>query len=226
MARVLKVMCLTAALLVCSGRPAEARLIDWLEELSGPGPFTGNGGLVGTICFGSAVKSEGRAARIVGAAPEDKRKPCAYFDFRHFETENDDNFHQFGKTVGATAYDFGATWLLYRPIELGAGIGFVRFAANDVSTTKMTLTGPRVVIKPLLMLTPVSKWRDSNGAPTTWAKVASVVKLHARQTVILGNLQATDFGVAPGLSTFNVDNDQVTSFGLLIDVTEYWRPWR
>ena len=221
MARVTRLVCLAAALLVGGWQPAEAGLIDWMEELSGPGPFTGNGGLVGTICFGGPLKSESesRAARIVGSAPEDKQKPCAYFDFRHLETENDDNFHQFGRTVGATAYDFGATWLLYRPIEVGAGVGFIRFAANDVSATRMTLTGPRVVIKPLLMLTPTRHWGG------TWARVASVVKLHARQTIILGNLQASDFGVAPGLSAFDVDNDQVTSFGVMFDVTEYWRRW-
>ena len=207
MARVLRVLCLMVIVLACGWKPAEARnpFLDWMEELSGPGPFRGWGGFVATICFGGE--------RFPGRYSEDIKKPCAYFDFRKLEAEENDNFLEFGE-VGATAYDFGATWQLYRPIELGVGMGFVRFAANDVSTTRMTLTAPRLVIKPLLLIP------GSSG----WGKWTTILKLYARENIILGNLQATDFGVAPGRSTFNVDNDKVTSFGVLFDLTDFWRP--
>jgi len=209
MARALRVTCLMVVVLACGGRPAEARwaFLDWMEELSGPGPFTGGPGLVATVCNFRDLR---------GAFSEDKRKPCFYFDFRHVEAKDSDNFREFGE-VGATSYDFGATWQLYRPIEVGVGGGFVRFAANGESTTKFTLAVPRLAVKPLLMLTPTRHWGG------TWAKWASVPKLYVRESVILGNLKATDFGVAPGLSTFDVDNDQVTSFGLMLDFTELWR---
>jgi hypothetical protein len=49
---------------------------------------------------------------------------------------------------------------------------------------------------------------------------ASILKYYARYSMILGRLQAEDFGVSSGQSTFDVRNDRVLSRGVLIDFSE------
>jgi len=214
MARVIRVVCLTMALLAGGWRAAEAGLIDWMEELSGPGPFTGFGGVTATICD---------FRKLPGALPLGQKKPCFFVDYRHLRTREEDDSSEFGK-VRANVFDFGVSWQLYRFIELGAGAGFVLFNAktNDERTTKMTLTAARLAIKPVLMIVPSDCWE----AHQTWAKWASSVKLYVKEGIILHNVNAFDFGVEPGVSTFDIDYDKITSFGVMFDVTEFWRPWR
>ena len=211
MARVIRLVCLTVALLAGGWRAAEAGLIDWMEELSGPGPFTGFGGVTATICD---------FRKLPGVLPLGQKKPCFFFDYRYLQTREKDDSSEFGR-VRAHVLDFGVSWQLYRFIELGVGGGTILFDGSE-NPAKPTLTAARLAIKPLLLMTPSDCWE----AHQTWAKWAGVVKLYVKEGVILHNVDADDFGVAPGASTFNIDFDKVTSIGLMFDLTEFWRPWR
>jgi hypothetical protein len=211
MARALRVVCLTAGLLIGGWQSAEAGLIDWMEELSGPGPFTGYGGITATICD---------FRESPGALRLGQTKPCFFVDYRHLRTREKDDASEFGK-VRANAFDFGVSWQLFRFLELGAGGGVILFDGNK-DPARPTLTFARLAIKPVLLMIPYDCWEEHQ----TWAKWASVVKLYFKEGIILKNVNAGDFGVAPGASTFDVDYDKVTSFGVMFDVTEFWRPWR
>ena len=188
--------------LLASSRPAHAGIIDVLEQLSGPGPFGTKvpGLLIDGGCGGRNVP-----LGIPVSAPPPTR-PCFYFDARPF-------FHadanQFYPSVDADAYEFGLTFPVRLPIELGFGAGLIRFNSNGVTTTKATTTPVRVVVKPLFI---VPQLRDN--------KWAGLVKYYVRETIIWGRLTQDDFGVSATRHVFNEKNERVTSAGFLIDAGE------
>ena len=194
---------LTSAVLVLlavSAQPAEANIWDVLEQLSGPGPFHSRGNvLVSGGCVQPQVPHLGIDSRVPA------RAPCWFFDLRRFHADADEFF----RAVDAQAYDFGATFQVRRPIELGFGMGLIHFSSNGVNTTKVTTTPLRVVVKPLLI---VPKLRDK--------KWAGVVKYYVRESVIWGRLTQDDFGISAARHVFNEKNDVVTSAGFLIDLGE------
>jgi hypothetical protein len=206
MRRVLRLGCFTLIVMGLCSRPAEAGLWDWLEELSGPGPFREDAlaNFTARVCFTPTPRSG-------------SREPCVYLDYRRFINNEDDNFFEEIGEVRATAFDFGLTWEIWRPIDVGVGGGFLRFHTSKKDTTRTTLVGPRVQVKPLLFFRPAPYWsQDQNLRRRQWA---SVLKFYVRHSVILGRLQGTtDFGAEK--SSFDVTNDRVMSYGFLLDFTE------
>jgi hypothetical protein len=201
---------------------AEAWYFDWIWELSGPGPSEGGPGVLGTFCLFSNASSRG-STRFDPA-------PCLYVDRRSVQNDrdgkggDDDNFPN---RVRLEPWDFGVSWRLFNDgLEVGAGIGFIRFQSDDLiahrgklARTKFTVNAPRVVVAPIRLLFPGVDNSDWTGALTR------LVKVYGRLTIIPGTIDATDFGVplgmAPGQSTFRERNDVVPSAGLVIDVGEF-----
>lgn len=198
-----KFFCITSLVVIAllvSSRPAQAKIIDWLEQLSGPGPFGTRGSV---LVSGGCVQPDLPRLGIDSTTPA--TTPCWFFDLRRFHADADEFFN----AVNAEAYDFGATFQVRRPIELGFGMGFIRFSSNGVNTTKVTTTPLRVVVKPLLF---VPKLQDK--------KWAGFLKYYVRESVIWGRLTQDDFGISAARHVFNEKNDVVTSAGFLIDLGE------
>jgi hypothetical protein len=215
MSRVLRVGWLILSAVVLCSRPADAALADWLEKLSGPGPFEEDAlaNLVSTWCFTKTLTQ-----------PDDRPTPCLYVDYHRMINEKDDNFYQDvglkGKELKLTAYAFGLAFQPWRdvPIDVGGEIGRLQFLTKDTDTTKWTLA-PRVQVKPLLFVPKLF----ARGEHPVLRKGASVLKFYVRRLVILGTLNGErDFGV-PG-STFEIKNERRWSLGFLLDFTELRRP--
>ena len=215
MKRVFPLAGLVLVALMASAQPAYADLWDWLQELSGPGPFHTGGSILGTVCPGSGPQIRPYEAT--------SNTPCVFFDFRRFLPSKGDNFPT---RVEVTAYDTGLTWEVRRPVEVGIGVGVIVATGNGKTATRFTLTAPRIAVKPVLLL------GDLFGKAKYWEthpkarRFGSILKWYARETVITGRLTAQDLGVSPDKSTFNAKNDRVASAGFLIDIGELVRPQR
>ena len=93
--------------------------------------------------------------------------------------------------------------------------------SNTATRTKVVLTVPRIVIKPILFFGPPTFWYNVDNKK--WLKAASMLKFYVRENMILGEMTAADFAVDPKVNSFRVMNDRVASIGFIIDVTELSR---
>jgi hypothetical protein len=205
MVRVVRVGCLLFMALGMGSHAAEATIMDWMQELSGPGPFNGGGNGMATICIASVTLTYTRAV---------EKMPCAFFDVRRLVNEDDDNFPAIGK-VEVFAYDFGPTWQFGRAFEAGFGGGLMHFKSNNKAFTRPTLVLARFQVKPLIAVGYPLWARHPEGA-----KWASMFKYYYRFSMIAGRLRAEDFGVSSAQSNFSAKNEIRQSRGVLIDFSE------
>jgi hypothetical protein len=212
MIRVLRLAALALIVLVMSARPGEASIMDWMQELSGPGPFTGYSGAMTRICpLVLPAPTPGEAAE------RGLKDPCLFFDVRHLFTDEEHSRGRFGE-VKVLAVEFGPNFRVWRALDIGFGGGIFHFNSHGQDGTRITLVVPRIELKPVLLFASASYWKEH----PTGRKWASIPKYHVRNVIILGRLQDQDFGAtpSPGSAPFNVRNDDVFSGGLLFDFSE------
>ncbi len=219
MSRVLRVGWLILSAVVLCSRPADAGLPDWLEQLSGPGPFESDG-LAG---FVSNVWCFERFNKITLSQDDKQKNPCLYVDFHKFINDDDDNFYkasgQDKKQLRATAYALGVAFQPWEKLhtDFGADFGRITFHTSETDAGHLTVGG-RAQVKPLLFV-------KAFGADPKWRKWASVPKVYLRRSVILGTLNgAKDFGAIGKGSTYERKNEGLWSCGLLLDFSELLRP--
>jgi hypothetical protein len=198
--RTLVVSCVLA--LVMLAAPSRALAVGWddlwdyLDQLSGPGPFHGKGAAAIQI----ACIEGGRANLLRSPSSPDGIVPCLFVDFRALSVEPKDPFDE----VTAKLTDIGVSWHLQRYFEYGAGIGMARFNSKGITTTNFTLTYLRLGVKPLVL---IPRWRDS--------KRAAAVKYFYRHTIRFGEISAADFGV---VDPWREGTEVLKSNGVLVDV--------
>lgn len=198
MKRVFCIPSLVVIALLVPSRPAQAGIIDWLEQLSGPGPYSTKTFLAATVCP-TKHSLNGRTYS------PDNWFPCYYVDNHRFHSVKDDNF----PATKANLVDFGVAFEVRRQIEVGAGAGWIDFSTKAKSTAKFTVTLARVTVAPL---------QFGNWSRTRWyARIPDMVKLYARETWIPGEITAADLGVT---STFRAEDDKITSMGVVLDLGE------
>ena len=217
------------AALVCVGSiafpaRASASLMDWLQELSGPGPFNAKGmNIMLDVCpTGHRLNADNKLdifASEYESRPADKPRICFFLDNRRFQNEGSgDNFG--AGQIDVHALELGASAHLHRSVSIGFGVGWIGFNAKDkgAETTKFLVTAPRVVFKPALIFGSDSFWEDKKALRTA----ASIIKFYIRNNIISGTLTGADFGLKPGDAnvTFAVKHDRVWSTGFLLDFTE------
>jgi hypothetical protein len=205
MKRALHVVSLVLVLAAVSSRPAEANLWDWLDQLSGPGPFASRGNIAFTLQCEPAPGTRTRDDNWLNILRPDERGQCWYFDQRVFRSEADDRFGP----VTASISEVGSSYQLVGSLEVGAGAGLARFSSEGASATRLTLTFPRLVFKPLRLIPQLDERR--------WP---SFFQVYYRETLIVGPLRHDDFDFEEGV-TFSVDHDRVKSMGFIIDVTAF-----
>jgi hypothetical protein len=223
-----------AALIVlgCSW-PAQAGLLDILEELSGPGPFgrkVGRNLLFSGFCQPPGDKEHPELTHkvpllgipndisvtrknpvtggdeVIRTVPIPAEMPCFYADVRSLLAPRDDNFP---RRVSAFVIDGGLTFPIVKPFEIGVGFGAVRFHTDDLSTYRFMVTPLRFVAKPLLF---IPKYRNS--------RKLDFLKYYIKETVIIGRLRGEHFGVSNDVFDNKSWRDFVTSGGLVVDVFE------
>ena len=213
MKRVLPCASLVVLSVLASAPPARADIIDWLQELSGPGPYKFGGAVLTTLCGTNR-------SRLIQDYDPSSNKLCFYADLHRYVPRDDSkNQENFPATVDAQVYDFGLVWRVSRPVDIGLGAGVFHFTSDGGSPTRFTLTFPRIVVKPVLfvpyLLGKATYWDSHEKAARLW----SSIKWYARQNVIVGTLDADDFGVGR-LSSFKAEDDRVLSVGFVFDVIE------
>jgi hypothetical protein len=205
--------------LICGGligypRPASASLMDWLQELSGPGPFNGRAwNAMLDVCPERGISD----TRFFVSEYDDKQPVrCIFFDKRRFVNIDGDNFGAGRIDVGL--WELGGSANVHRAVAIGFGFGRVRFKSQGGEKETWVLTAPRIIVKPAMLFGAAQFWHDHE----FWRTLASVVKYYVKNNVIAGRLTGADFGLKAGDANFNfvANDDQVWSRGFIIDLTE------
>jgi hypothetical protein len=208
---------------------------DYLEALSGPGPFKGYGwftldvfcgGQTRDYAAGEAVGDKlDRLVPNLSALPpgilgrtrpatrgNEHDQPCLYIDITHLTSDAN---RRFPFPVEATFRESGFSFRLLAPLELGAGLGGLSLhtnAADDVKLDKSVfmLTPLRVKIFPLYA------FRQLEGR-----KWPGLIQVYFRESLLVGHLDGRDFGVSEDV--FAEDSEFVRSFGVRIDIGKLFR---
>ena len=201
--RTLVMSCVFAAVMLGCTRPAHAGIDDWwdyLDQLSGPGPFYGGPAIGATIGCWEDGRFEWRRAI------EPRRfSPCVYWDWRELSAPAKAPFAE----VSANLLDSGVSFHISPYFEYGVGIGWAHFATS-VRDTKFavdnfTITPARLVFRPLRA---IPEWRANPRA--------GFLQIVVRDTVRFGRLTSADFG-APN-DPWSTGTEHLTGVTLVIDV--------
>ena len=201
--RTMVVWSLVAGVMLGSVPSAHAGLDDWwdyLDQLSGPGPFYDGPAIGATIgCFEDGQFVWRRAVR------ERRFSPCVYWDWRELSARPRAPFAE----VSANLVDSGVSFHLTPYFEYGVGLGVAHFATTvretDFKVTNFTLTPARLVLKPLRA---IPEWRGNTRA--------GFLQIVVRDTVRFGRLTSADFG-APN-DPWSTGTEHLTGVTLVIDV--------
>jgi hypothetical protein len=219
MTRPILVACATIAILTLHAVPANAGFWAWLEEFSGPGPFTtgANVPLFLTLCFPETSfkrdqvrKSDGtqrseefwkswRWSRISLGRPEKggDTRWCLYYDRIRFAAPETPDLAPPRPTVlypevRVTTHDLGGSVPIADGMfDIGAGIGWLHVsnARTDNTETRFTITPIRLASRPFFF---VSKFRNWDNR---WEKLLGSFKVYVKETAVLGDsIGAEDFG--------------------------------
>jgi hypothetical protein len=189
-------------------QPARADIWDWLEELTAVGPSHSRGNLTVTLhCRGQ------NAGWFKPLPSEDGRsifqRTCYFADVRRFKSEEDARF--FPSRI--EMYEAGPMFQVIPPLEIGAGVGLMHIDSSGIKVNRMTVSLPRIVLKPLLLIPALEKKPD-------WG----FIQLYFRETRIYDEFTEADFNTKPGY-TFpsRINGDMPRSFGFMIDGTLLFR---
>ncbi len=218
-----------AAILLAGSRPARAGDIwDYLEQLSGAGPFHGKGTIAFTGgCLGSFVGSaavrkqfDSEQFRWAGipyaeANALDPRTPCFFFE-KNFglSADPDGRFDE----VKAHLWSVGVTFPIRRALEVGFGVGQLSFDSKGVSSSRVAITIPRVVIKPLFLLSTIPSLSELR------KKQYGVLKFYLN-TVTIAGTAGEDFGISNTVYDERGKRDWLTSVGFTFDLLELVRKY-
>ena len=204
--------------LVASPVPASASLMDWLQELSGPGPFNAtNINWIVDVCP-SKFSAETSSNRNIFASAYSKPQVCFFFDHRRLK--NDGAGDNFGAgTIDVQTFEFGVSAQLHRSVSIGFGLGRIGFKSDrGAQPAKLLVTAPRIVVKPALIFKDDGFWNSHR----SWRTAASILNFYIKNNIISGKLTGADFGLSSGEANgnFAVSHDRVWSSGFVLDFTE------
>jgi hypothetical protein len=178
--------------LMAVARPAEAHIWDWLQEWSGPGPFSGKYPmLMGSVC----TEAYRTATAASGQDPS-----CVFFDYREVRVWKIQESIEGGVGLG----------VMLASGDKGAG---------GKDAWRFTVTAPRLGVMPILLVAELfGKENFANQARRNrWVRI---LKLHAGGTIIVGPLDAEALGVDRTRSDYSRNSEYVLSRGFVLDFGE------
>jgi hypothetical protein len=198
--------------LLVLAQPARADVWDWLEELSGAGPFHSRGNLAATLyCNKDSVGGQNLGGWFKPLGRDSSKHVCYYTDVRLFKANEDARFKE-------TSMDMYEAGTMFRPVrdipafEIGAGAGFLHMNSGDIKSERFTISFPRIALKPLLLITPLQKRANSDNY--------GFIQLYFRETRTVHAFSASDFSTQPGVTYTPPQNGEVLrSFGFIVDAT-------
>ena len=239
-------LCVLFILMAIGGSPAPAHAgiawWDYLEQMSGPGPFDKRGPLgIFTIDTGLACRlAERQDGRTQGAPTQDNRSQWIFFnkadcaldptrrgprrvnDFLSLRlgaasTEDDrplfgDRPEELQGKVTAWTLEVKFTRRLDAAIELAAGGGLIFFTGDTIDHQLVLGT-----VTPLsVVFTPIGLWHR-----TSPQKYDGLLGLRFEQMAVVGGLEAKDFN-RTSTSSFRTDKlDLVRRFSITTDISPF-----
>jgi len=232
-------VCLAVVLLAIGGSaaPASAEIAwwDYIEQLSGPGPFTQSGPLgvftidTGVVC--RLVESqEGRSRWISARSPDcllsptrvGRRRVQDFVALRVGAVNTDNNLPLFEDRPeelrgSVTAWTIEARYKrrLDAAIALAAGGGVLFFTGDTIDHGVA-----RTVLTPLSVeFTPIGLFHR-----TSAQKYDGLIGLRFEQMVVVGGLEARDFNPRSTSSFKSDDLDPIRRFSITVDISPFVFP--
>jgi hypothetical protein len=179
----------------------------WLEELSGPGPFTGATFLAPLICFEDGEQvSCGRATRERGqtlVARTGRFTSGNRPRFQDLPRDDEDNRGAVYVVPISGLYLFR----VHRSVDVGLGAGLMRFSGDRFDAFyRFTLTPAHASLRPLLL------WKTNR-----WTRL---LRIEVDSTFVTKGFRGTDFGNTR--TTFRSEPEFLTSAGVIIDVGAFF----
>jgi hypothetical protein len=210
--RVVRLHVFAFVVLLVWAQPARADVWDWLEELSGAGPYHSRGNLSGTLyCNKDSVNGQNLGGWFKPLGRDSTKHVCYYADVRLFKANEDNRFKE-------TSIDMYEAGTMFRPIrdipafEVGAGAGFMHMNSGGITSDRFTISFPKVALKPLLLIGPLQTRAHSDDY--------GFIQLYFRETRTVHAFSASDFSTQPGVIYTPPQNGEVLrSFGFIIDAT-------
>jgi hypothetical protein len=220
--RTLRRLLVTTIFLVAVALPRPAYAMagwwDWLDALSGPGPFSN--GIMLDLRLACRIQEDPSATEETAAwasyfkNPDcitNSRKVKGYFEVRagRVTTEEKPLFSDTpNEPKGRVAAHLlsGMFMRQFDPtLAIGTGIGWLWFSGSNVTghPGRVAFTPVSIAFTPLKLFKP--------GSPK-----AGFVVIHAEEIAVLGPLQATDFDPA-SKSSFRTNSDLVSSIAVTLD---------
>ena len=219
---------LPLTLLVCAfvlafmPAPAHAQIWQWIDELSGPGPFQGPAFEWKLVCFGDrtdttrdgveavlGILGPGCLARPV---PPRERRGSVNLGFGALKADRNrlkyadrgDQDHD----VALTLLEPSVWWSPAMWVDTGTGGGIMWFSGRAFPTFRRVFFEPiRVNLK---LLTLIARGRSEN--PPEWLDFLSI---RASAIIIPRSFSADDFGAIPG--SFATSREVLQSYAVAVD---------
>jgi hypothetical protein len=210
--RVVRVNLIVFFFVLIWAQPARADIWDWLEDLSGPGPFHGRGNIAATFyCNKDTVNQQQLGGWFKPLGRDSTKHACYYASFRAFRSDADARFEE----TSIHLYEAGTMFRPFHDIpafEFGVGGGLLHMNSGGSGSDRFTITFPRVAIKPLLLVGPLQK-RDHTDD-------YGFIQLFFQETRTVHGFSGSDFSTQPGITYAPPTNGEVLkSFGFIIDAT-------
>lgn len=208
------------AVLVPARAVSAAGFLEWLERLSGPGPFKGLGIELTFVCYGAPTAEPGEASienvrwsTDVDCRRIDRDRPRVSAGVRAALLTGDNNLEYEsplppgGETVQLFSFMGTADYSLSRTFDIGAGAGFMRFTGAPAGPfAKVALQAVRFTWRPLTM--GVEGRRESY--KREWLQIRYIA------TLVPGGFDAADFGARPG--SFDSGTEFLSSINVVISL--------
>ena len=210
MRRLSMTLMIVAVFLSVASTPAQAAFSwNWVDHLSGPGPFYGPVFDWRLVCLTEKkpVKIT-TVAGIIGSACSyekgEQRRASIDLNFGFLHAKGDARFAD-GTEIKLTTLEPTFSWHIWGPFEAGVGAGVYWFSANTFPSVSRVMLEPiRVDIRPLRLKESQHDW---------WAEV---LVFRFGWVVIPGGFEPNDFRAAPGTAR-RIPSEAVRTWGLFID---------
>jgi hypothetical protein len=220
---------------------AQGGLIDFIESLSGPGPFRGGGFVLRLACMttaDTAFRGTAKAPWEVETCLNDEDIRVANNTVRRVRqivelrglwastpegqrpvllADPDDT-----RNVDTFKLDMVAAFRIAPFLDLGAGGGVMRFTVadgvvNGVSREATTVYRP-IIVPVSITVTPLAVYRENNALPTGAGKFRRAVRLRLDVNYIPFGFTGSSWG-KPEIPTnvYSTDGNWVLSGGLILD---------
>jgi hypothetical protein len=189
--KLLRLMVLTAVCAVLPARVfAQSDFIDWLEQLSGPGPFHGYFMSVGSRAFCTLDEGDGQKIRwwcADDSSPKIRQVVNAEFAFAssddHSRFQDATSEPQNTLPVHATRVVANYYYRFHPMLDLGVGAGVIVFSGDDFTNQVHPILTPLT-----LTFTPFGFLHGEKDV--RWGRVFRVIY---SERYILGDIRAADF---------------------------------